>query len=195
MVDTSLTRRTGGTGLGLAISRQLAEAMDGSVGFSSEPSKGSTFWFDLPLPPSATASTNAPAAPPGTRLILALHCPIASRLISNQCRHWGIDTGLSVLADCAASARPFAAVIAEAPLTPAIAEALHQHGLPFILLEASPSHSHRTETPATLAPTLRRPFLHPDQLATAIDAVLSPESRRSGSSSTPVRLLDTVRGT
>ncbi len=202
MVDTSLTRRTGGTGLGLAISRQLAEAMDGSVGFSSEPSKGSTFWFDLPLPPTATASTNAPAAPPGTRLILALHCPIASRLISNQCRQWGIETsvvdsatGLSVLADCAASARPFAAVIAEAPLTPAIAEALHQHGLPFILLETSPSHPHRTETPAPLAPTLRRPFVHPDQLATAIDAVLSPESRRPGSSSTPVRLLDTVRGT
>ncbi len=202
MVDTSLTRRTGGTGLGLAISRQLAEAMDGSVGFASEPSKGSTFWFDLPLPPNATASTNAPAAPPGTRLILALHSPLASRLISHQCRHWGIETsvvdsaaGLSVLADSAASARPFAAVIAEAPLTPAIAKALHQHGLPFILLEAPASTTHRTDHPAAIAPTLRRPFLHPDQLAAAIDAVLSPESRRSGSSSTPVRLLDTVRGT
>jgi PAS domain S-box-containing protein len=202
MVDTSLTRRTGGTGLGLAISRQLAEAMDGSVGFASEPSKGSTFWFDLPLPPNATASTNAPAAPPGTRLIFALHSPLASRLISHQCRHWGIETsvvdsatGLSVLADCAASARPFAAVIAEAPLTPAIAEALRQHGLPFILLEAPASTTHRTDHPAAIAPTLRRPLLHPDQLAAAIDAVLSPESRRSGSSSTPVRLLDTVRGT
>ena len=48
--DSSNTRRFGGTGLGLSIARQLCVAMGGRIDASSRPGKGSTFWFDLPLP-------------------------------------------------------------------------------------------------------------------------------------------------
>ncbi len=47
--DASTTRVYGGTGLGLAISRRLIELMDGKVGYESEPGKGATFWFEVPL--------------------------------------------------------------------------------------------------------------------------------------------------
>lgn len=61
--DTGYTRRYGGLGLGLAIAKRLCDAMQGSIDMESVAGKGTTFWFELPLPavPAAAHGQQAPA--------------------------------------------------------------------------------------------------------------------------------------
>jgi CheY-like chemotaxis protein len=68
-VANRLQSRVRGTGLGLSLSKRLAELMGGSVGVTSAPGAGSTFW--VRIPPILPGHTPAAAEEPVRRVIEA----------------------------------------------------------------------------------------------------------------------------
>jgi PAS domain S-box-containing protein len=82
--DTSTTRRYGGTGLGLAICRRLAELMGGQIGFQSEPGRGSTFWFVVPLGKEGPPSARRDAEPPSSVAPAPLLAPVRVLVVEDN---------------------------------------------------------------------------------------------------------------
>lgn len=59
-LDTGPARRSTGTGLGLSICKDVVELMGGQLRVSSEPGRGSRFWFDVYFPRADALSLASP---------------------------------------------------------------------------------------------------------------------------------------
>lgn len=86
-----------GTGIGLVLVRRLVELMGGRVGVDSAPGRGSTFWFDLPVPdieamqalPAAVDSSFADLhGVTGKRVLYVDDNPSNLRLMESILAHW-----------------------------------------------------------------------------------------------------------
>jgi two-component system, sensor histidine kinase and response regulator len=94
--DGSTTRRYGGTGLGLAISNDLIGLMGGTVGLESEPGRGSTFWFALPLEKQAAPPALSLATPDelnGLRVLVADDNATGRTILSRMLDALGCEVG------------------------------------------------------------------------------------------------------
>jgi CheY-like chemotaxis protein len=124
-LDDSAQRLHDGSGLGLSICRQLALAMGGDVGVSSEPGHGSRFWADLPLLPDhsaplprAAAAVDGPALA-GMRALVVEDNPVNMLITVALLEDWGLDvaqaadgrTALACVADEVDAGRHFDVVL------------------------------------------------------------------------------------
>lgn len=93
-VDSSTTRQYSGNGLGLTISRQLVELMDGKIGVESEPGKGSTFWFTVPLQePVQVQPAVSRVDVAGMRILVVDDSRVSRSFLEQTFRGWGIFYG------------------------------------------------------------------------------------------------------
>lgn len=108
--DNSTTRRFGGTGLGLSIAHRMVDLMRGQIGVSSEPNKGSTFWFEIPTLKSEAHTVVELPDLTGVSVLVVEDNPETQSELSNVLQHMKADVIIAPNAQEAvalADKRPF----------------------------------------------------------------------------------------
>ncbi len=125
--DASTTRRFGGTGLGLAISKQIVESMGGSIGVESAVGRGSTFWFEIPLPRADVDHITRELllrSLKGVRVLVVDGSATSRQIVDHNLAAWNMQAelagtakeGLEILRAAAERGTPYDLVIADLQL-------------------------------------------------------------------------------
>ena len=177
--DLSTTRRFGGTGLGLTISSRFVALMGGTLTVESEPGKGATFSFNLPVALQPDPDPARPLLPPSLHdLPVLLVDDNASSLLvlAEMFRAWRMlptacadpDSALAALDAAAAAHRPYRLALIDAQPEgsrgPALATLLHAHpglrgGVVLMVTPAGAAHS-RAEEHTLLKPIRQSELLN-----------------------------------
>jgi signal transduction histidine kinase/CheY-like chemotaxis protein len=96
--ETSTTRRFGGTGLGLTISKKIVNMLGGDLKLTSEPNKGSRFYFTIKMPFSQSNAgfvnekkVSQLQSLKGTKVLVAEDSPVNMTITRKFLERWDVS--------------------------------------------------------------------------------------------------------